>query len=538
MRGQWTKTPPLKERHGFSLISEKKLATEELFYGLLIAHGPFAVGENLNGNYGCLASPGYPGNYSKDQIKSYYISVSKGLRVELTFHKFELEAEDSCNFDYVEIVDPSTGTSRKYCGSNKPPMQISRENSIIVNFKSDGGVQDKGFFASFVETNQNWPVVCRHSFTAASGSFSSPGYPSNYPSNANCEYSITVQTGKAVKIVFSPFSVENGQGCTYDFVKIYEDGSLKESFCGVGSKNFTAKKNSVKVVFRSDGSVSKSGFRAIYTTVDQADIVPTGINHPFCGMSRPPPPTYVIGGKDAAKGAWPWQIGIYINGTFMCGGSLIALQWVLTAAHCISFLGIVEKPNTIKVVVGDLHRELNDSTERTHDVQLHLVHPSYNESYANNDIALMRLTKPVILNNYVNTVCMPNKAEPIKVGSTCFITGWGSFQRQRLGDFHVMLQQVKLPVLDSRICQAKLDKAKAKLRITDQMVCAGKEGSIKSGCHGDSGGPFVCPNKDGRFVLHGVVSWGSPRCDTTQAYSVFARTTEFVDWVVASLQAD
>ena len=80
-----------------------------------------------------------------------------------------------------------------------------------------------------------------------------------------------MQTGKAVKITFSPFSVENGQGCGYDSVKIYEGSSLKRSFCGDGSKTFTAKKNSVRVVFRSDGSVAKSGFRAVYTTVDQGN---------------------------------------------------------------------------------------------------------------------------------------------------------------------------------------------------------------------------------------------------------------------------
>lgn len=113
---------------------------------------------NLSGKYGCLASPGYPGNYPSSQVNSYQILVSKGSHVELTFHKFRFEAHGSCAFDYVEIVDPSSGSRRKYCGTNKPPMQISRGNSLIVNFKSDGSVQDKGFFASFVATNASLPV--------------------------------------------------------------------------------------------------------------------------------------------------------------------------------------------------------------------------------------------------------------------------------------------------------------------------------------------------------------------------------------------
>ena len=43
----------------------------------------------------------------------------------------------------------------------------------------------------------------------------------------------------------------------------------------------------------------------------------------------------VIAGDDAKKGAWPWQILMLYNGRTMCGGSLVAPNWVVTAAHCI-----------------------------------------------------------------------------------------------------------------------------------------------------------------------------------------------------------
>ena len=65
------------------------------------------------------------------------------------------------------------------------------------------------------------------------------------------------------------------------------------------------------------------------------------------------------------------------------------------------------------------------------------------------------------------------------------------------------------------------------------MLCAGNDDAItnQSGCHGDSGGPFVCQNGDGSWTLHGAVSWGSPRCDSKEAYSVFARVAEFRNWI-------
>ena len=70
-------------------------------------------------------------------------------------------------------------------------------------------------------------------------------------------------------------------------------------------------------------------------------------------------------------------------------------------------------------------------------------------------------------------------------------------------------------------------------QITDNMVCAGHGGATSvSGCHGDSGGPFVCrTGANGNWELHGAVSWGSGRCDATQGYTVFARVAKFRSWI-------
>ena len=63
------------------------------------------------------------------------------------------------------------------------------------------------------------------------------------------------------------------------------------------------------------------------------------------------------------------------------------------------------------------------------------------------------------------------------------------------------------------------------------MVCSGDGGNTrKSGCHGDSGGPFVC-QIGGRWELHGAVSHGSPRCASTETYTVFARVAYFKKWI-------
>ena len=44
---------------------------------------------------------------------------------------------------------------------------------------------------------------------------------------------------------------------------------------------------------------------------------------------------YIVNGQWAARGAWPWQIMLKVNGDFKCGGVVLTNYWVLTAAHCI-----------------------------------------------------------------------------------------------------------------------------------------------------------------------------------------------------------
>ena len=111
-----------------------------------------------------------------------------------------------------------------------------------------------------------------------------------------------------------------------------------------------------------------------------------------------------------------------------------------------------------------------------------------------------------------------------------FSLGWGKIKHP--GDAHNTLQQAALPVVDNEVCR-KLNTANQGIPIEDVSLCAGYGPSKpQSGCHGDSGGPFVCQQPGtGRWTLHGAVSWGSPRCDTKGAYTVFARVAKFRKWI-------
>ena len=42
----------------------------------------------------------------------------------------------------------------------------------------------------------------------------------------------------------------------------------------------------------------------------------------------------VDGGHKSSPGSWPWVVAIYANGKKICTGSIIARNYVLSAAHC------------------------------------------------------------------------------------------------------------------------------------------------------------------------------------------------------------
>ena len=50
------------------------------------------------------------------------------------------------------------------------------------------------------------------------------------------------------------------------------------------------------------------------------------------------PDVKIVGGTNAERGDWPWQIGYAaMRGSefqIVCGGTLISTKWAITAAHC------------------------------------------------------------------------------------------------------------------------------------------------------------------------------------------------------------
>nr|AOA32904.1 chymotrypsin-like protease 1 [Nemopilema nomurai]AOA32905.1 chymotrypsin-like protease 1 [Nemopilema nomurai] len=242
-----------------------------------------------------------------------------------------------------------------------------------------------------------------------------------------------------------------------------------------------------------------------------------------CGVPRYAA-SRVIGGSTARPGSWPWQVAIYYDNRFHCGGSLVNANWVVTAAHCLDRT----RMSGFTIVLGEHYRQQKEGSEQYFKAKRAFTHPQYNKQPLDSDIALIKLDRPAQFNNRVQPVCLPSTYNKPLPGTTCFITGWGKTSHP--GSSAYVLQQSPLPVVDNRRCHA-LNKPNTRIGIAGNMLCAGfGPNDIRSGCHGDSGGPFVCKSGS-QWSLQGAVSWGSGRCNTRDAYTVFARVTNFVSWI-------
>jgi len=162
-----------------------------------------------------------------------------------------------------------------------------------------------------------------------------------------------------------------------------------------------------------------------------------------------------------------------------------------------------------------------------------ISHPLYHSATLDFDFALVELVEDIPMNDCIGFACLPT-AE-VTSDTECFITGWGTLGVG--GATPSVLQEAPVNIIDSETCSKNYENLA--LDIKDSMLCAQGQTveGVTDACQGDSGGPFVCMESTGRFVLHGVTSWGHG-CAWKDYPGVWSRVSHVRDWIDSVMDSE
>lgn len=133
----------------------------------------------------------------------------------------------------------------------------------------------------------------------------------------------------------------------------------------------------------------------------------------------------IISGESANANSWPWIVSIrFDNGTHrshICGGSLIRQQYVLTAANCV----YNRQAKLLSVVVGSHRLDEQLTLENNIGVRRIAIHSNFNIRGVADNIAILKLDKPLNLSAKISIICLPpNGNEAFVFGKNVVIAGW------------------------------------------------------------------------------------------------------------------
>lgn len=192
-----------------------------------------------------------------------------------------------------------------------------------------------------------------------------------------------------------------------------------------------------------------------------------------------------------------------------CGGSIVAEQWVLTSAQCVANLHY----HRSFVVVGayQLQKAANRYVGIT-NIDLDLGNGN------TNDIALIKLKKPIKFSKDVSPVALPDKDDTFGPSSECWMTGWGEVGNGVPLKDPETLQQLKISIISQSTCKENFP------QIASNTLCT-NDSKGRGACKGDYGGPLVC-RKGGKFVQVGIMSSGG--CGPEDGPGVCTEVAKFV----------
>jgi secreted trypsin-like serine protease len=279
----------------------------------------------------------------------------------------------------------------------------------------------------------------------------------------------------------------------------------------------------------------------IYTSISTASAGPV--------CRDPTPSARVVQVEFGSIIQWPGLAAFRLknHGTneelYFCGGSAITKSFVVTAAHCITDMGIRKSPASeyidgkgrkFELVLGvdNLNAVAANNVFLPEEV---IMHPKFVHVTKGDDIALVKLKSAWDTTMPVAKLAQARRDASVSLRAAGFGASYSgqnvrSFVRASdNATFYVhsyRLKDTMLPEVPSDRCLAALGSA----TIASGQICAGLRWGGEDTCQGDSGGPLVVIDGDGCARQVGIVSWGAG-CGSPGRYGVYTRLSAHEGWI-------
>jgi len=233
----------------------------------------------------------------------------------------------------------------------------------------------------------------------------------------------------------------------------------------------------------------------------------------------------IIGGVDAVPGEFPHQVSLMFSSKFdsspgvdrhFCGGSIVADEWVITAAHCVAL--ILGQQKYFSVGAGSI--DLNKLQE--YELDGAWMHPNFDSETLDYDFAIIKARAPFFDREIA--VVTRDDNQLVDVGASAIITGWGV---DASGTIQQILKKAEVKVVSRTDCN---DANSYNGAVTARMICLGLPAGGKDTCQGDSGGPATTRVQGGAPILFATTSWGEG-CALPQKYGVYGRLIAARAWI-------
>jgi len=231
----------------------------------------------------------------------------------------------------------------------------------------------------------------------------------------------------------------------------------------------------------------------------------------------------IINGTPAELGQFPHLAHVHFyrgSSGYVCTGSMLAPNWVITAGHC------VDGADRFEITVGAVNWREPEEGAVVSETTRSILHELYDQPNGlNHDIGLIELTENIETTDNI-AISEISKDTTFGADVPVIVTGWGKTSDTSSSSSILMYNDGDVFTISNVQCAGTYGFD----TVTPDHICiaAGPQGGT---CNGDSGSPLNFREEDGRLVTIGLCSFGpSAGCESGLPEG-FTRTASYIDWI-------